>query len=320
MNRDELETSLKGCPYANVAQLAAEHFTPEFLLQEATGLFNAYRMTEGLRGLSVVYQPSELGKIVVHYVSRELTADLWAVAEPTFKEFLDSDGRFKLDAAMPRLPEPLGMDLSKNLDTGKKFMYDMNLGLYKQWLESIPTKASNGVDLHPKGVMIVLYRAHSALMNGGDMSTPTVIETTFTASGKEYFEWLRDYPDMSRAELEEIVDDSLPTVVNQANQMGINSTAREDVLRAGAETGELSYVFDPASRRIVFNPELEDQVKETEERRRPDFPDQTNLLLTCPAKFVPSTLYHPNGSVLKDILRFRAGMYTELYLHTHGRR
>ena len=39
----------------------------------------------------------------------------------------------------------------------------------------------------------------------------------------------------------------------------------------------------------------------------------------CPSKFVPSPLY-PGGGMLHDLIRFRAGVYTEVYLATHDRR
>ncbi|HUQ84808.1 MAG TPA: hypothetical protein VM077_00645 [Candidatus Limnocylindrales bacterium] len=208
--------------------------------------------------------------------------------------------------------------IDNNLDTGRKFIFGMTDQLYGDWLDDVQRRYNEDPD-DQTTLFLTIYRTHSALIVGGDWSYRTIMDNTFSSAGREIFDWVIDYPDMDRDELEEIARNSTEGIIEQAGQLGIKSTAIEGVVMNVAERGELAYVLDADKRKIIFNPEFNDDVVREEERRREEYPDQTQLVLGCPAKFVPSTLY-PRGSMLHDLIRFKASVYTEIYLATHNRR
>lgn len=318
MKIEELEANLKGATHANLKQIAKEYFTPEFLEREATMLFTTAKMAEGLP-FFVNHRPSELDKCVIHYCSRELISDLWGFSTPTLSRFVADDGRFRLDDAFAEGEgNQLATDVRGNLEVGKRLISDMTHQLWVDWVQDLGQRHKRD-PRDQAAVMFTIYRSYSMLLCGGDWSVPTIMEATFTSAGRENFDWVRDYPDMSRAELEEIVENSMADSLELAKKLGIKSHTREKVLRDAIGRGELAYVLDPLARKIVFNPLLLDELTREEEKQQQDYPDQTHLVLMCPANYVSSTLY-PSGSMLQDLIRFRASVYTEIYLATHSRR
>ncbi len=318
MKTTSLEKQLAGCTHVNLKQLAEEHFTPAFIETTAERLLTAAGMTRNL-GFQVRYEPKELEKCVVHHCARELIRDLWDFSLPAVKELIKNDGRFDLDKAVERgaLEHP-GDSLEENLENGQFFISKTTNNLHDRWVDSL--KERYQADRRDQmAIKYMLYRSYQILICGGELEQPTILERTFASAGKETFDWTRDYPDLSREELEEIVLNSRRGLLEQADQLGIKSASKEEVLRNATTTGDLAYVLDPKTRKIVFNPNLWPLVEAEERLRLPDYHDQTKLLLKCPAKFVPSDLY-PGGGMLYDLVRFRDSVFVELYLATHDRR
>lgn len=311
-----VEARLKGCTSVNLKKLAQEHFTPTYLEGEANRLLGVARRVDAL-GLPIAYHPTEMDKCVVHYCSRELIADLWNFTMPAVKPLIKEDGRFDVERAQrEKKLDNLTGDISDALDTGQEFIASMMDGLFEDWVATLK-KRYMADKSDALATMFTIYKTHSRLITG-DWSAPTILELTFASAGREKFDWLKESPDMSRVELENIVSASRRGPVEQADQLGIKSAVKEEVLRRATERGELAYVLDPLSQTIIFNPLLLPEVEKEEGDRKADYYDQTALLLQCPAKFVPSSLYQ-RGSMLRDLIRFRESVFVELYLSTHGR-
>ena len=146
------------------------------------------------------------------------------------------------------------------------------------------------------------------------------MDKTFTSAGRENFDWLADYPDLSRKEIEAIVNNSISEGIEYASRLAINSTAREQIVQDVTSRGEKAYTLDTQSKKIILDPKYIPEVERREaELREENFFDNTQLLLMCPAKFVSSGLYS-GGSMLHDLLRFKYSVFAEIYLKTHGRR
>lgn len=318
MGIEQLEKDLEGRKSVNLNRIAGEHFTPGFLEAEAGRLMYVATMAADL-GMPVQYNPPELEKCVVHFSARRLIGDLWKFSIPKIKPFVTEEGRFDLDRAVTdgKIGKP-SKDIEGNLVAGFEFVYDLTSETYAEWLEDLKRRYQE--DPHdPMATLYRIYKAHSVLISGGDWQSRTILDSTFTSAGKERFNWMREHPDLSRAELEKIVENSREGSIEQASLLGIKSTAKEGILREATARGELAYVLDPDSGKIIFNPDLLDEVAEFEEDIRDSYSDQTQLVLKCPARFVPSPLYH-GGSMLHDQIRFKESVYVELYLATHGRR
>lgn len=229
--------------------------------------------------------------------------------------------RLDLNKALAAEGLHLGPDLRSNLGIGRQLIVSALRNIGRSWLDTLSdrSKRGNPDDLVP--LMYATYYYHSTLINGGEKSAPTIMETTFTSAGEELWDWLLEYPDLSRTQLESITTSVIEEGVNQASQLTVHSVAKEQLLREITDRGELAYVFDPIHQKVVFNPEYEGQIKqrETELAGSGDFFDQTNILLKCPALAVRSQLYANSGSMLHDFIRFKSSVYAEIYLATQGR-
>lgn len=315
MHIEDLQTSLEGATDANLKQIAKDYFTPQFLQEYAGALLNNVSRVNML-GIPVEYNPSELDKCVIHYCTRELIGDLWNFSIPTLRRHMTGEGRFNLDEAVAS--STLTPDIQPNLDIGKRFILETTDQLCKGWVRDLYQRHQID-DKDQTAIKFAIYRAHSTLIGGGDWDHPSVLFTTFTSAAREAFDWVRDYPNLSRAEVEEITGNSTEGFIQQADQLGIKSHAKEVVIREVTDRGELAYILDPEHRKIIFNPLFLEDVARVEEAERENYHDQTQLLLRCPAKYVSSSLYK-GGSMLHDLIRFRSNVYTELYLATHQRR
>lgn len=126
---------------------------------------------------------------------------------------------------------------------------------------------------------------------------------------------------MTRQQLEEIAENSIPEILEFASKLAINSAAREEVVNEAKNRGERPYHFDPEGKRVIINPKLCPEIEAREVALRQDgFYDKTQMLLMCPAKFAPGGLYDKKGSMLHDLLRFRNSVFVEIYLATYNRR
>ncbi len=317
MNKTELENHLRGVAHLNLKQLSEEHFSREFLYTEAHGLFLTAKMAGDL-GMTVTYHPTELQKCLTHYCSRELIKDLWNKSSPTIRQYLTPEGKFDLDTAFASQGLGHSKNIHRYLARGKTFIYDTTQKLYGDWLDSL-REEEKAQPNNLKTLMLLYYRSHSTLINGGDWSIPTVMEMTFTSAGKETFDWVAGYPHMTREVIEAIADNSIDMFIEQASQLGLKSTAREQVLRDATDRGQPVYIFDRVHKKIVFNPSLEDEVLAMQSSLSDIYYDQTDLELNCPAKYVPSSVYK-GGGMLHDLIRFKNSVYTELYLACHNRR
>ncbi len=323
MRTSSLEKQLQGCRHINLKRLAAEHFSPAYLESTANSLLTGAEMTAniaGRMGMPIGYELTEETKCAVHHSARELIGDLWAHSLPTVRRFVKADKRFDLDKAESDglIDPPFKGDLQDNLNAGQQFIATTTNDLFGAWLAGLKQRYEK--DNHdPMAVMYMLYRAYSILITGGDREEPSILERTFTSAGRETFDWTRDYPGLSREQLEKIMTDSRRGILAPADGLAIQSASREEALREATARGELAYVFDPSSRKVIYNPKLLPLAEREERVRMPHYYDKTNLVLQCPAKFAPSDLY-PGGSMLHDVARFRDSVYTELYLATHDKR
>jgi len=317
-NIDDLATRLQGCTHANVKQLGEEYFTKDFLESTLNEMMRAVRMAEAWG--SITYHPSELDKCAIHYCVRDLIRDLWDFSIPRIRHFVDSNGRFNLEKALESGDYGnLSSDINHNLDVGRSIIAGITSKIYSDWVQNLKEREkSNRGDLVP--LMYMVYVLHSVLIDGGDKESPTIMDKTFSSAGRENFAWLVDYPNLSRQEIEAIAENSISEGIAQASQLAIGSAAKEQAVRKLTARGEMAYVLDPAAKRIIFNPNhLPEIERRKAELRQEGFFDETNLLLMCPAKFVPSGLYN-GGSMLHDLLRFRNSVFVEIYLATHNRR
>lgn len=314
---DGLADKLKGCPHANVKQLGEEHFTLDFLKSTVNGFLQAKRMAEGLY---VTYEPSELDKCVAHYCARGLIKDLWEFAVPRIREFVNPDGKFNLEKGLASGDYgSLTDDLMHNFDVGREMIYWTNARIFDDWVQSLHKRyrASEGKD--PVPVMFQVYQLHSAFLNGGDLGAESIMNATFTRAGSENFAWLVNHPNLTRQELEEIAENSIPGIVEFASKLAINSTAREEIVNEADSRGERPYILDPVAKKIVLDTKYLPSIETRETVLREDgFYDKTQMLLMCPAKFAPAGLYN-KGSMLHDLLRFRNSVFVEIYLATHNR-
>lgn len=316
---DGLADKLKGCPHANVKQIGEEHFTPEFLKYVVGGFLHAKRMAEGLQ---VTYEPTEVDKLVAHYCARDLIKDLWEFAIPKLRDFVKPDGRFDLEKGFASGDYgSLTEDLTHNFDIGRKMIYWTNAGIYDSWVQNLHQRyrESGGNELVP--IMFQVYQLHSASLNGGDLGAETIMNATFTRAGQENFAWLADHPPLTRQQLEEIAENSIPGIIEFASKLAINSTAREEVVNEAESRGERPYVLDFAAKKVILDPNLCPEIEGRETSLRQDgFYDKTQMLLMCPAKFAPGGLYDKKGSMLHDLIRFRNSVFVEIYLSTHNMR
>ena len=311
----ELTRSLTGATHANVQQIGDEICTAEFLDKTIDGMTHAWRM---MQGVGAEYHPSEFNKVLVHYCVRHLIQDLWESGVPELLLFIDNNGRFILENGLGFGGHQLTSDLSANLEIGKEIICEITSKMYREWIENLKQRNErNGKD--PIPLIYMVYHFHSALIHGGDMSQRTIMDTTFTRAGKEHFEWLSHYPNLSREEIETIARNSIGEGIKQASQLAIGSFGEEDVVKEATERDEIAYILDPVAKKIVLDPKYRTEVERTIEESRRDFFDRTGLVLTCPAKFVPSQLYD-GGNMLYDLLRFRNSVFVEIYLATHNRR
>jgi hypothetical protein len=315
---EDLAERLKGCTHANVKQLGEEHFTTDFLEKMSRGLAHGLRVTEG-SGLQAAYHPTELDKCVIHYCVRNLIQDLWKFGTHTIKEFLDPNGRFDLEKAL--LSGDYGSlsdDLPQNLDVGREIYYGITKKIYDAWVDNLRERNKLGPEVDAIPLMFALYRYHNALVSGIGLQAVTILENTFTSAGSKHFHWLADYPNLSRQEIEQIAENSIGGDIQQASGLSIESVAIEKVATDVAERGDLPYIYDPKSNNIIFNPKYLQDVQREKVRIQGDYFDQTQLVLECPAKFVPSKIFE-GGGMLHDLIRFRHSVFVEIYMENHNR-
>jgi len=67
--------------------------------------------------------------------------------------------------------------------------------------------------------------------------------------------------------------------------------------------------------RVVNGEGVDELAEEVRLAEEDVFPDRTNLVLGCPAKFVKSDLF-PIGTMLHDFLKFKLTVYGDIYLET----
>ncbi|MEK6949065.1 MAG: hypothetical protein AABX34_02510 [Nanoarchaeota archaeon] len=316
---NDLAQRLEGCHHANVERLGEEYFTVDFLEHSAGGMMHALRMAEGVG--PITYHPSELDKCVIHYCVRNLIQDLWEFGIPRIKRFVDSNGRFDLEKALASGDYGnLSDELAHNLDVGREVVYGITSKVYDDWVQNLKQRNQLSRTEDPIPLTYTVYKLHSVLISGGDWQAPSIMDATFTSAGRENFDWLVDYPNLSRQELEVITENSIEEGIKQASQLAIKSTAKEQVVRDVTKRGDMAYVLDPQAKKIILNPKYLPDVERMEAKTREDgFFDETQLLLMCPAKFVPSTLYN-GGGMLHDLIRFRSSVFVEIYLATYNRR
>jgi hypothetical protein len=210
-------------------------------------------MSERL-GIPLGTDLTELDKCLAHYAARELIADLWSFSEPTISSFIDPKGRFNLDKAITEgtLP-PISPDITENLEAGCNFLFKTNDNLFEKWASGFDKRARedrNGKD----GVLFKISKSYAIIVNKGDLGASSALEATFLSAGRENFDWVRDYPDMSREELEEIVEHSRIEHLRIASQFSMKSVVREDAVIAATKRGELGYIFDLSKEKDNLKP------------------------------------------------------------------
>ena len=217
----DLEEKLRGCTHANINKLGEEYFTADFLESMANGLNHAVRTSEDF--FLVEYQPSEFIKCVIHYCVRNLIRDLWEFSSPRIAQFVDENGRFDLEKALSSGDYgSLSDDMTHNLDVGRKIIYGITSEVYDNWIGALKKRRSLGSAQDPIPLMYAVYKLHSVLLNDGDWQTPSIMDATFTSAGRENFDWLLDYPHLSRQEIEAIVNNSIDGSIEYASKLAIN--------------------------------------------------------------------------------------------------
>lgn len=313
-----LDQKLEGCPSVNLKQLAKKHFTIEYLQQQKEILMNGCRQKLDSENQEP-YFPSRAQKCLIHYCSGELIKDLWSFSQPKLKDFLDENNRSDLEKFLQLDSSyELSDNLGENIRLGDNIIYKLKYNIFDNWIESLGMRVEKGNESDSIPLMWEVYHYYSQLAYQMDFGCSSNMERSFTSAGGMRFHWLKDYPNLSREELEEIIRNS-DDEIEYARKLGIESEALETVSSEITDRTQPFYVYNPRSKKIILNPTYLLKIEMTKKIIEGSYHDRTDLLLQCPAIFVPSTLYGKTNNMFTDDNRFKDSIYVELYLITQNK-